>query len=460
MPTILISDEYGSAERINLLCTFIYKRGFYFLEMTEDGQYSAGKFSFSIFEGVHESSDDLSDRVIAISNMLIRCHNAEPQKYRFEGENYIISDADSAGVKLRKGKRPLFFLRFIRPSAIIVKFIIAMLMAWGYAFTYVNMSGMKWLLTTFPSADRNGLRIMLYVVEMVGALLLFILRKNDRTIIDLFLNAILPANIFTVVGLAKSDYSTCVVVLIAVASFICFKAFPRIINAVREKKSEEKLKLIADIFKKAYTPALILICICIVVSKTGLVIGISAKSSADTSDLTEQVISEQYIDACEKINAMRWYELSEQEQVDALQAICDYECKFELGCEPVKVVSAYLDSDELLGQYNHLTKTIFINQSHIKNDMVADVVDTLIHETRHAYQHALAEALDRIEPALDGKAEKLSVFRYASDMRDNLVDYTDADVNYDGYFEQEVECDSRHWAELRMYYTYLNYIYS
>lgn len=454
----MMSDEFGTTERTNILCTFKYKRGCYFLEMAEDGTYSAGKFCFGIFEGIRKSQDDLSERVIAVCNMLIRCHNAEPQKYRFEGENYIIYDADSSGVRVRKDKNPLFFLRFIRPSAIIIKFTVAMIIAWVYAFAYVSMWGMKWLMTTFPGVGINGLRIMLYAVEMIGAALLFILRKDDRSVLDLFLNAFLPENIFTVAGLAKSYISARAAVITAIGIFLCFKLLPCIISAVREHERKEKIRHVSTAFKNAYMPAFVFMLICVMAARAIGLTGISAKSSADIKNLTDQTVLEQYETACENINQGVWYTLSEQEKIDTLQAICDYECKTELGCEPVRVISAYLDNDGRLGEYNHMTKVISVNQSLMSDADVYDIVDTLIHETRHVYQHAVAEAFDMIETSLDERSKELDIFRYAVSVRDNFFDYIDGDMDFDGYYDQDVERDSRLWAESRLESTYLRYI--
>ena len=124
-----------------------------------------------------------------------------------------------------------------------------------------------------------------------------------------------------------------------------------------------------------------------------------------------------------------------------------------------KVVAGRLERDTIYGSYSSQTKTITISVEHLANDSVEDVLDTLLHEARHAYQHATVSALKAIEKDLSEEAKALSCFRTIETYRDNLENYINGSKDYYSYYDQDVESDSRSWAEWRIMSEYNYYMY-
>ena len=161
----------------------------------------------------------------------------------------------------------------------------------------------------------------------------------------------------------------------------------------------------------------------------------------------------------DSIQSEKWGTYSIQEKLDILQVICDYECKNNLGCESPEVVAGHPERDTIYGSYSSKTKTITISVEHLANDPAEDVLDTLLHEARHAYQHAIVNAFNAIEENLSEEAKALSCFRTIEDYRDNFENYISGNEDYFSYYDQDVESDSRSWAEWRIMSEYYYYVH-
>lgn len=159
------------------------------------------------------------------------------------------------------------------------------------------------------------------------------------------------------------------------------------------------------------------------------------------------------------LQSEKWETYNNQEKLDILQVICDYECKNNLGCDSPKVVAGHPEHDAIYGSYSSQTKTIIINVEHLANDPAEDVLDTLLHEARHAYQHAAVNAFNAIEEDLSEEAKALSCFKTIESYRDNFENYISGNGDYYSYYDQEVESDSRSWAEWRIMSEYYYFVH-
>ena len=159
--------------------------------------------------------------------------------------------------------------------------------------------------------------------------------------------------------------------------------------------------------------------------------GIALSANSRTSFAEDNKLIENYGAACKNINAEIWTNLSNQEKINALQSICDYECIQVLGYESAKVTAGILDNENVLGQYNIVLDFIVISADHLENDYVEEVLDTLLHKIRHLYQNFVAGMYGQIEAELDVNEKDLPFFRYAAKIRDNMDEYYNED-----YFEK------------------------
>ncbi len=119
----------------------------------------------------------------------------------------------------------------------------------------------------------------------------------------------------------------------------------------------------------------------------------------------------------------------------------------ENGFPPVKVKIRELNDPEgknSRGHYNHLTKTIVIDKSDVLSESYPEekIIETLAHESRHAYQHYCVDYYEKEGKVPEGVNEE-SVIEW----RDNFRNYVDPDDDFEGYRDQPVEIDARAYGD-------------
>ena len=138
-------------------------------------------------------------------------------------------------------------------------------------------------------------------------------------------------------------------------------------------------------------------------------------------------VSDDIIELLQKIKGSEWAYLDDAEKADTIEALSDKISEL-LGLRERPDIS-YYDADKNCGVYNHATHSIELNRS-LLNDP-GELIDTIAHELRHAYQHQKAMApeseldlLYRVNfdnyisplPLGDGK------FLFFTDYQDQLVE--------------------------------------
>lgn len=155
-----------------------------------------------------------------------------------------------------------------------------------------------------------------------------------------------------------------------------------------------------------------------------------------------------YSAALQNLTDETWRGLQVDEKLAILRAI-EQETALREGRQPCKVVGEFIPSNEdgiTLGYYNRGTRLITINTEQLDprgkygNDY-GRMVNTILHEGRHAYQHqAVAGEIDH-----DDKQELAT---WADNMQPGH--YITYERNPRGYFNQPIERDARSFAEERL----------
>ena len=70
------------------------------------------------------------------------------------------------------------------------------------------------------------------------------------------------------------------------------------------------------------------------------------------------------------------------------------------------------------------------------------MLDTLLHEVYHCYEHRLVEVYTAVNPEL----QRLRLFRDAADYADEMAQLVDPEEDYSAYAAQAKETDSRIYA--------------
>ncbi|MBQ3545485.1 MAG: hypothetical protein IJA34_10965 [Lachnospiraceae bacterium] len=160
----------------------------------------------------------------------------------------------------------------------------------------------------------------------------------------------------------------------------------------------------------------------------------------------------------DKIKAFRYNEtfqaLTYEQKCEAIEALIYCEARYQGLCE-IDVVFKELE-EGTAGKYNHAARTIFIDSKIIKDGSKEggsneEIMRTCIHETRHVYQHLLAELYADVNP----NQRNLLVFT-ENGVRNwifNFKDYYSATDDIEGikkYLTQPIELDARNYAENEM----------
>ena len=98
--------------------------------------------------------------------------------------------------------------------------------------------------------------------------------------------------------------------------------------------------------------------------------------------------------------------------------------------------------ENTLGSYDDSSRAVSISIEHLENDPVEEVLDTLLHEIYHCYEHRLAEVYTSADPEL----QRLRLFRDAADYAGEVAQPVDPEEDYSAYAAQAMETDSRIYA--------------
>lgn len=462
--TITIPYDYGMKETLKILCSFDFDGRHYFIARDPvDNELVCRQMGWSIFKGTYQLSRPLSQKILGVANTLLHKLYEESGTDKFKGEHYNVKYIEKDGNRslrcVKQSSCSDYFAPFMMNFSTSIRFIIALVVAAIYTFVYTESSGIMWATTVFPSMYRIPLKIMLYTFELIGAAILFKIRDEDRGWWNFILNALIPLNLITIIGLAKVNLAARIIIICLTVLFGLFKVMPLIRTLMAKSTKKVKKKKVHRALGKMYAPVLICVLCCIYVINIFGIDGYTNIAATKTSYQESETVMTHYDEALESINENVWKDLTAQQRIDALQSICDYECANTFGCRTATVQTGHPQSEYILGEYNHITNTILINVDHMNEDSVHDVVNTLLHETRHVYQRSVVNMLNDVEEKLDEEDMQLSIFQYALSMRENFDNYKSEDMSYEGYYGQSSEADSRSWAEYETIVRYDRYIY-
>lgn len=136
-----------------------------------------------------------------------------------------------------------------------------------------------------------------------------------------------------------------------------------------------------------------------------------------------------------------WKHYNIAEKITIIQELVDFESK-RLGI-PTAPVSTAMLGEFTLGQYSEEPNEIRINIEHLAEATIEECIDTICHETFHAYQSYLVSSLDWENEALQSE--------YFSELRswkENQEDYKNAWISgFEAYENQPLEVAARQYAE-------------
>lgn len=137
-------------------------------------------------------------------------------------------------------------------------------------------------------------------------------------------------------------------------------------------------------------------------------------------------------------------DLSDQEKKSLFQDTIILECLY-WGIDPVILEVETYKSETLMGYYSDQYYTISIREEMF--DMPREeVLDTLLHETHHAYVHKAVQSVDWNDKNIEENKE-LRLYKDLQLYKQGIDNYIPADVNPDSYYNNPIEVAAREYAE-------------
>ena len=403
------------------------------------------------YHGFTPADEAVVHRIYDLAGKLMDMHGANAERYPMKGEWYAIREHEENGKK-RLGVRRVnsaYVTTRIMAVALVLQFLLAMSLTTAMIMI-TRTPTVEWLSIMCPETARTTLLHMFISVEYAGCALLFMLFPRRRSAIALLSNTLVPFCIAISVGLTNRFWWMYLAIPAAVigASLIAV-----LWNLFFEERDDGYL---------TYARSALIICglVLICVSNYFAIFGYPHKEYVSAfSSMDDKQALYYNIELCQRLEEQAWDTLDLQEKTELLQAISDYECIFILGCEPVRLQIGDTHRKNVLGEYHHATRCITIDEEHVRSDGVTDVLDTLLHETRHVYQNNLVDMYQSLGGQLKEEYVNLLPFRQAQEYSLEFDAYCHGEDDFTQYYNQEVERDSREWADKRLREYYFGFVY-
>ncbi len=142
-------------------------------------------------------------------------------------------------------------------------------------------------------------------------------------------------------------------------------------------------------------------------------------------------------------NEAQWKKSSVKDKLNVLQICANIEARY-LGIHELTVGAADLPNGTLAG-YSENTHTISLDLNHLEQDAPRDLLDSLLHEAHHSYQHCLVQLFNKVDVDMN----QLLLFEDAATYAAELADYKKGSDGFQDYYNQQFETDARAYAKER-----------
>lgn len=286
----------------------------------------------------------------------------------------------------------------------------------------------------------------------------YITYEKRRNPISMGVNIALPFEIYTILATYKYIPGVYKIVLTVAASlsvlYFGLVVFQRITHK-RYTKEIVQNRVKHALFGARTIIAVVLLCVTVPISlKCALGQGLLV-SGVDTKveeDDTWSMINN--VETVVMLHEDNWQTLSLQERADVLAVCKNIELRY-LGVYNKEVHLEVGDLDEgVLGIHNANENTIVIDIEHLENSDSKEVLKTLLHECKHAYDYQCVKAYNQ----LDDDYKRLQLFTNVAMYDEEFRTPVDSDKNFEEYYTQQCEISARNYSEVAVeeYFEFIN----
>lgn len=314
------------------------------------------------------------------------------------------------------------------------------------------------LFKTIGNYSLSDSKLILFLVLSLSGIFGFLLQqKSRRNGFSIFMNISIGYGVYTILTYRIFNPEIVFWTEVVVGSLIVIYAFLLLRNKSQlpqSRCSKTKVKTFLNGVQAIVTCGCIAI-IGIYTLRVTLHSSI-AHSKVSANKMSDESISENF-DGLSLLYEETWERLSLDEKISVLQLVANIECT-NLGLPHELNVCVLPLADYESGNYSDNTHSITINSSDVMQNDPSDLVNTICHESYHAYEHRL---IDMYESSSEQYGQ-LKVFEYVVEYRNEFNNYTEYYPeldNFDDYYYQLCESDARDYADMREFEYYISFSY-
>lgn len=176
-----------------------------------------------------------------------------------------------------------------------------------------------------------------------------------------------------------------------------------------------------------------------------------AKQSSVNSIISAnaEMVLNTYSDKLSSLKQAKWEKLSVEERLEVLQLVVNVELN-HLGLNHELRVYASPLGKASMACYKPQNRTIHINRKQLEYAYSYEMLNSVAHESYHAYQHRMVETYRSA-----GASERsLLYFRRLAQYDKEMNNYISGEADYEGYYNQTMEVDARAYGKERARYYY------
>lgn len=295
------------------------------------------------------------------------------------------------------------------------------------------------------SYEQSRTILIAMIVTMTIAGIIINIRKN-RNGMSVLANVALPFGIYT--ALAYISVNRCLFVTVFILAGTTSVLFA-VVTMCRRIISKKTWLVIVKRIKRIIVQMQHLFAIGLFCSMLILGVGVFFGSSllqpevvATTYKENEEQTINNNIESVLMLQEELWSDLSVPERLNILQTVANIERRY-LGVPHELNVGVANLGEYTLGSYDDRKHQIIVSLDSLINDPAEEVLNTVCHESYHAYQHCIVSVLENA----DEESKNLRLFRDARNYAEEFCDYESGRHDFYDYYYQECEVDAREYAE-------------
>jgi len=273
--------------------------------------------------------------------------------------------------------------------------------------------------------------------------------EKNRTSLNAFINVLFSFGIYAVVSLSsilRTSITIGLGVILVITIFLGYLIFNRRIKHGADVSRVLKRRF-CNWFLASRVVSTFIVVVVIGIGMASVIMNGNMLLAKTEAVIINDAVSEwrisRKLDELRVLQEEEWKKLEIQEKLNVLQVVANIEARYlgighelNVGTRPLPESS----NGKTLGQYTYTTRTISIDTDYLETAEAKEVMTTLLHEARHAYQRRAAEALKSVPE----EYYNLHMFYDACGFQKGFETYGDNSI--EGYTANNLEIDARKYA--------------